>query len=59
MFSNFGDITKIMFIKKKKTCLIEYENINYACYAREYLNNQIFFKNPLKVDKKKKLVIKR
>lgn len=49
LFSNFGDILKIIFIRKKKTALIEYETINYASYAREYMNNIIFFGYQLKV----------
>lgn len=49
LFSNFGDILKIIFIRKKKAALIEYENINYASYAREYMNNVKFFGSQLKV----------
>ena len=52
LFSNFGDITKMILIKKKNTCLIEYESINYSSYAKEYLNNVVFFSNPLKVKRK-------
>ena len=49
LFSNFGDILKIIYIRKKKTALIEYETINYASYAREYMNNVKFFGFSLKV----------
>lgn len=57
LFSNFGDILKIIFIRKKKTALIEYETINYASYAREYMNNIKFFGYQLKVNyfEKKKI----
>ena len=52
VFSNFGDICKLIFLKKKKCCLIEYESINYASYAKEYMNNMPFFGNSLKVNNK-------
>lgn len=49
LFSNFGNILKIMFLKKKSVALIDFETIGNASNTRENLNNIIFFGSTLKV----------
>ena len=49
IFSNFGNIQKIIFIKFKGAALVEYENAEYSTLAKDYLNNIIFRNNPLRV----------
>lgn len=39
LFSNYGNILKIKFIRTKKIALIEYETQEYANYAKDLLNN--------------------
>ena len=39
LFSNFGNISKIIFTKSTASCLIEYENTHYATFAQQYLSN--------------------
>ena len=39
MFSNFGNIQKIIFVKSKGAALIEYENSEYGAFAKDYMNN--------------------
>lgn len=33
LFSNFGNITKIMFLRNKRSALIEFENMEFATHA--------------------------
>lgn len=49
LFSNFGNILKIIFLKKKSVALIDYESVVNAANAKDHLNNLIFFENPIKV----------
>lgn len=49
LFSNFGNILKIMFLKKKSVALIDFENLAGASQAKEYLNNLVYFGQALKV----------
>ena len=42
LFSNFGNVTKIIFIKIKNSGLIEYENEEYSTIAKDFLNNMNF-----------------
>lgn len=39
LFSNYGNITKIVLIKNKGAALIEFESENYAQDCKEILNN--------------------
>lgn len=49
MFSNFGNIQKIIFIKKAGAALIEYENSEYGSFAKEYMDKVQLLGTPLKV----------
>lgn len=49
IFSNFGNIIKISFVRAKGVALIEYENVIYATIARDSLNNLMFLGTPLKI----------
>ena len=49
LFSNFGNITQILFLKSKECALVEYENAEYANICKDALNNLRFFTNSLKV----------
>ena len=49
LFSNFGNIFKIIFLKKKSVALIDYETVINASHAKDHLNNIVFFDNPIKV----------
>lgn len=37
LFSAFGNIHKMIFLKAKYAVLVEYENIDHACLAKQYL----------------------
>ena len=49
LFGNFGNISKLLYLKKKHTALIEYLDVDSASVAREMLNNLTFFGAQLKV----------
>lgn len=49
LFSNFGNILKIIFLKKKSVALVDYETVLNASHAKDHLNNITFFDNPIKV----------
>lgn len=49
IFSNFGNIVKIIFMKDKHVALIEFENVEYATVSKDYLNNIVFMGTPLRV----------
>lgn len=49
IFSNFGNICKIIFLRNKKSCLIEFESKDYATNAKDFLNNKSFNQNLLKI----------
>ena len=49
LFSNFGSIIKILILKLKSVALIEYESIEYASQAKNFLNNTHFFGSQMKV----------
>ena len=49
IFSNFGNILKIIFIRSKAAALIEFENCDYSTISKDYLNNILFMGKPLKV----------
>ena len=51
VFSNFGNIVSIVFVKEKAAALLEYENQDFASIAKEYLNNIVFLGTPLRVYK--------
>jgi RNA recognition motif-containing protein len=50
IFSNFGNVTKIMMNKEKLSSLVEYQNLEFAAIAKDYLNNMVFFSKYLRVD---------
>jgi len=50
IFSNFGNITKIIFMRSKASALIEFENADYAGVAKDYLNNIMFMGRPLRIN---------
>lgn len=49
LFSNFGNITQIMFLKSKNCALVEYENVEFATICKDFLNNMKFFTSHLRV----------
>lgn len=49
LFSNFGNILKIIFLKKKSVALVDYETVLNASHAKDHLNNIVFFDNAIKV----------
>jgi RNA recognition motif-containing protein len=49
LFSNFGNISRLLFLKKKHTALVEYIDQDSASVAKEMLNNLTFFGSQLKV----------
>ena len=49
IFSNFGNILKILFIPSKTSALIEFENAEYSTICMDYLNNIVFMGKPLRV----------
>ena len=51
LFSNFGNITKIIFMRNKSGALIEFQSIEYATIAKDFLNNLNFFSNYLRVSR--------
>lgn len=50
IFSNFGNITKIILMKNKASALIEFENIQFSALAKDYLNNIVFMGKPLRIN---------
>eukprot|EP01017_Pseudomicrothorax_dubius_P026905 TRINITY_DN3041_c0_g1_i6.p1 TRINITY_DN3041_c0_g1~~TRINITY_DN3041_c0_g1_i6.p1 ORF type:complete len:529 (-),score=98.46 TRINITY_DN3041_c0_g1_i6:37-1623(-) len=49
LFSNFGNISKIMFVRSKGIALAEYETVQYATIAKDYLNNLNFMGSLLRI----------
>ena len=49
LFSNFGNIEKIIFIKNKNFALIQFQSQVFAKMAKEYLNNVNFFGKHLRI----------
>lgn len=49
LFSNFGNIQKLLFVKAKKAAFIVYENPDLATIAKEMLSNLRFMECHLKV----------
>jgi len=49
IFSNFGNILKILFIPSKTSALIEFENAEYSTICMDYLNNIVFMGKPLRI----------
>ena len=49
LFANFGNIQKVLFLRKKHTALVEYHEVDSASVAKEMLNNLTFFGSQLKV----------
>ena len=49
IFSNFGNILKIILIRSKAAALIEFENCYYSAISKDYLNNIVFMGKTLKV----------
>jgi len=49
IFSNFGNIVKLIFIKTRAVALVEFDNISSAALAKEELNNVNFMGKPLRI----------
>lgn len=43
VFNRFGNVEALLYRKKTKSALIQFENINHANIAKEILNNVMFF----------------
>lgn len=46
---NFGNVIKLIFIRDKKSALVEFENIDFSTQAKDFLNNTKFMGNTLKI----------
>ncbi len=49
LFSNFGNITKIMFLRNKRSALIEFENMEFATHAKDFLNGQTYLGEQVRI----------
>jgi len=49
IFSSFGNIVKLIFIKTRAVALVEFENMSSAALAKEHLHNVAFFGKPLRI----------
>lgn len=49
LFSNFGNVTKLVYLKKKSEACIEYPTKELASIARELLNGHSFYGCKMKV----------
>ena len=49
LFSNFGDIKRIILLRAKEVALVEFDTLEYAKMARENLNNLCFFDEYMKI----------
>lgn len=49
LFSNFGDIKRIIMLRMKEVALIEFETLEFAKLAKDNLNNLYFFDDYLKI----------
>lgn len=50
IFSTFGNIERMIFFKDKSSVLIEYQKIEQASIAKDYMNDIRFQGNQIKVD---------
>ncbi|KAL4486372.1 hypothetical protein ABPG72_007158 [Tetrahymena utriculariae] len=50
LFSNYGNIVKIIFMKQKRQALIEFEETSQATAAKENLNNLSYYNAQIKID---------
>ncbi len=50
IFSNFGNILKIIFIRSKGVALLEFESAECSTVSKDYLNNIVFMGKPLRVN---------
>eukprot|EP00825_Cyclidium_porcatum_P011000 TRINITY_DN15618_c0_g1_i2.p1 TRINITY_DN15618_c0_g1~~TRINITY_DN15618_c0_g1_i2.p1 ORF type:complete len:232 (+),score=21.26 TRINITY_DN15618_c0_g1_i2:294-989(+) len=46
---NFGNVVKLVFIRDKKSALVEFENFEFSTQAKDFLNNTRFMGNTLKI----------
>lgn len=49
LFSNYGNILKIVYIKYKQAILVEYQNYEHSTNAKDYLNNLNLYGKHLRV----------
>jgi len=49
LFANFGNVMKIVFMRQKKASLIEFENMDFATQAKDFLNNTVFLGQQIKI----------
>lgn len=49
LFMNFGNVTKICFMHEKLAALIEFEEVDFATQAKDFLNGTSFMGNTLKI----------
>lgn len=50
LFSNFGNIFKIVYKRNSNKALIEFENIEYAFIAKKYLDGITFYGKKLNLN---------
>lgn len=58
VFSNFGNIVKLIFIKTRAVALVEFETVQGACLAKKALDNVNFFGKMLRITYSKYPTIK-
>ncbi|EGR34484.1 hypothetical protein IMG5_009910 [Ichthyophthirius multifiliis] len=56
LFSFYGKIEKMIYIKDKSSCLIEYKNLYDAQISKDNLNDITFMRNQIKVYLIQKLI---
>ncbi|KAL4480330.1 hypothetical protein ABPG74_020846 [Tetrahymena malaccensis] len=49
LFSAFGNIVKMIFMKAKSAALIEYQTVDFACQAKDLLGDTVFNGNIIKI----------
>lgn len=49
LFSNFGDIKRIILLRAKEAALVEFETLEFAKLAKDNLNNLFFFDEYMKI----------
>ena len=45
LFMNFGNVTKICFMREKFAALVEFEDLEFATQAKDFLNGTCFCNN--------------
>lgn len=49
LFSAFGNISKIIYMRSKSSALIEYDNCTHSCLAKDFMGDHIFNGSLIKI----------